>query len=393
MPITGTFLADFSSFKAAVDGAEIKLKGLETGAGRVATSISKVADSFSGRTIVQNAEIATSAVLQMQAKLGGALGLTAAEQTKLNRQLEEAIAKYRALGQEAPADMVALAAATKQAETATGGLGSAIGSVGGAAKALAGGLGIAFGAQAVIGGVKEMIGGAIEMASAIDDSSRKLGVSAEKFQGWVAAARLAGASGEDVSTAVGKMNANLSEASKGTVDALEAIGLSFQDVRNMKPEEAFEAIATAIAAIPDPMAQAEAAVKLFGKGGQTLLPAIKDNFVETGNAAAKMSNETVARLDAAGDAIEKFKTRATIAVGETIAALIGNNGLSDALKILDQAQRDAVLLQLPKGSTIEQANAALIATLLNKALPALKSLLAKLRIAEGELERLKGGTS
>ena len=61
MPITGTFLADFSSFKTAVDQAEIKLKGLETGAGRVATSINKVADSFSGRKIIQEAEIATRA--------------------------------------------------------------------------------------------------------------------------------------------------------------------------------------------------------------------------------------------------------------------------------------------------------------------------------------------
>jgi hypothetical protein len=122
MPITGTFLADFSAFKTAVGQAEITLKGLETGAGNVSKSINRIADSFSGRKVVQEAEMATAAVLEM----GGAAVLTEKEQARLNATLTEAIAKYRAIGKEAPADMVALAEATDKAAASTAGFASGV---------------------------------------------------------------------------------------------------------------------------------------------------------------------------------------------------------------------------------------------------------------------------
>jgi hypothetical protein len=348
--LVATFAAQFDAFTAACAKAEGSLKSISSGADTAAARLVKMQDSLSGTKIIQQATLMAEAV----ERVGGVSTLTAKELAKVGAVATEAAAKLRALGQDVPASIQKIADAAKQGASS---FETFLGSV----TKLAAGLGLAFSAQALLSGAKELIGGAIDMASAIDDASRKLGVSAEKFQGWVAAAKLAGASSEDVSTAVGKMNSNLDGGSKSTVDALKQAGLSFQAVRAMKPEDAFDTIADAIAKIPDPMTQARVAVELFGKGGQTLLPAIKDHFLDVAGAADKMSNDTVARLDAAGDAIEKFKNRATIAVGETIAALIGNNGLNDALKILDQTQRDAVILQLPKGSTIEQANAALIA--------------------------------
>lgn len=50
---------------------------------------------------------------------GGAATLTASQQTRVNATVQEAIAKYRALGQSAPADMLALEKATRQAGDAT----------------------------------------------------------------------------------------------------------------------------------------------------------------------------------------------------------------------------------------------------------------------------------
>jgi hypothetical protein len=122
MPITGTFLADFGSFKTAVDAAVIQLKGLETGSGKVSDALNRVAESFSGRKIVQDAELATSAVTQM----GGAAVLTDKQAARLNATLTEAIAQYRVLGKEAPDDMVALAAATQHAADQTESLGAQI---------------------------------------------------------------------------------------------------------------------------------------------------------------------------------------------------------------------------------------------------------------------------
>jgi hypothetical protein len=75
MALSGTFLADFSSFYDAVEKADVSLKGMETGAGNVEKAMNRVADSFSGRKIVQDATIAVEAI----ERIGGVTKLTEAE--------------------------------------------------------------------------------------------------------------------------------------------------------------------------------------------------------------------------------------------------------------------------------------------------------------------------
>lgn len=65
---------------------------------------------FSGSKMIQDANNAVAAVN----KLGGATKLTSKEQQALNAQLGEAIAKYKALGQSAPAELNRMWLATKQ---------------------------------------------------------------------------------------------------------------------------------------------------------------------------------------------------------------------------------------------------------------------------------------
>lgn len=310
MALSATFAADFSTFIAACSKAEISLKGIESGAGGVETKLTRMADSLSGTKIIQQAQLMAEAV----ERVGGVSTLTAKELERVGATAQEAANKLRALGQDVPPGIQKIADASAAAE---GGFSKMIGTVG----QLAGALGIAFGATAVIGGIKNLVAGAFDMAGAIEDATQKLGVSAEKFQGWVAAAELGGASAEDVSAAVGKMNVNLAGGSNSTVSALKAAGLEFDAIRNMAPEDAFDAIVTAIMQIPDPMERARIAVELFGKGGQTLLPAIADDMVKVGDAANKMSNETVRQLAAAGDAWQKFGNYVTIVTGNIIAAV------------------------------------------------------------------------
>lgn len=115
MALTGKFIADFESFYAAVQKAEVQLKGLETGAGKVSTSLNRMADSFSGRKVIQDAVLMAEAI----ERIGGASKLTAAEQTRATSTVEAALAKYRALGQEAPESLQGLSSALKAAATAT----------------------------------------------------------------------------------------------------------------------------------------------------------------------------------------------------------------------------------------------------------------------------------
>lgn len=128
--LTARFLADFSEFATAVDQAETRLADFRTGAKDVETALARVATSFSGKDILQQATLAAKAIED----IGGVTKLTASEQARLNATMTEAIAKAQALGQSAPQSWRALADATQNAGKETAGfsgvLSGAIGRIG-----------------------------------------------------------------------------------------------------------------------------------------------------------------------------------------------------------------------------------------------------------------------
>jgi hypothetical protein len=113
--VNARFSADFSSFQQAVQKAELSLKSFETGAGKVEKSLNKMGDSFSGVKIIQEANLLAKAIGGVE----GAAKLTEAEQKKVNATLTEALAKYKALGLEAPAHLKNLAQATAEVQQKT----------------------------------------------------------------------------------------------------------------------------------------------------------------------------------------------------------------------------------------------------------------------------------
>jgi len=114
MAVTAKFLADFSDFSKAVKDAEVQLKGMETGAGKVTTSLNKMVDSLSGRKLVQDATLAAEAV----ERIGGVSKLTAGELQRLGSQADDAIAKLKAIGKDVPDGIQKIATAAKNAEDA-----------------------------------------------------------------------------------------------------------------------------------------------------------------------------------------------------------------------------------------------------------------------------------
>jgi predicted transcriptional regulator len=75
-------------------------------------AMGKLAASFSGDKLIQAAQNVTAAV----DSIGGASKLTEPEMARVNSTIEKALEKYRVLGKEAPAGMLALADATKKIE-------------------------------------------------------------------------------------------------------------------------------------------------------------------------------------------------------------------------------------------------------------------------------------
>jgi hypothetical protein len=130
-------------------------------------------ESYSGAATISQANAAMLAVQS----LGGTTKLTDAEQRKLNSTLTEAVAKYQALGQQAPPDMLKLRDATRQVEAPTSTLTDKM-------RGLAGAMGIAFGSAVVIAGIKSLIANTFEYAETIKDTAAKMGVSMEATQRW-----------------------------------------------------------------------------------------------------------------------------------------------------------------------------------------------------------------
>jgi hypothetical protein len=170
-------------------------------------------------------------------------------------------------------------------------------------KGLIAGLGVAGGfeiGQAIIEGLKgvpEAIAGAIdhvaELSHQFELLSEKTGVAVGSLQELSFAATVSGTSIDSVASLLTKMEKNL-VTGKG---ALQDLGLSAAELKEMAPEAAFQKIADAIQGMDNPMAQAAAAMKIFGKAGAEMLPMIKggmaDARLEAQQLGTVLSDETV----------------------------------------------------------------------------------------------------
>lgn len=215
--------------------------------------------------------------------------------------------------EEARKDIAAVRGEADKARPSTLGLRDAMGGL----KTMAGALGIGLGISAIVSFGKSVFAAASE----IHDMALAMGISIEAAQRFKFAAEQGGATAGDVERAIHKMNQELAGGSLSTVQALTDAGLSFDEVRAMKPEDAFLAIVDAVQKIPDPMKQAEVMTALFGKTSLALLPQVKEGFREAADAAKVMSEETVKRLEASQQSWENFWNRVTIISGEAIAKI------------------------------------------------------------------------
>ncbi|WP_421902172.1 phage tail tape measure protein [Maridesulfovibrio sp.] len=99
--------------------------------------------------------------------------------------------------------------------------------------------------------------------------ARALGVSAEEFQAWGGIAKEAGFEVDTVGDLIEEMNNKLGESAgleeiTPVKESLEMLGLSFEELQGIAPEEQFKRIAEAIKAMPDGQQASAAADILMG---------------------------------------------------------------------------------------------------------------------------------
>jgi len=157
----------------------------------------------------------------------------------------------------------------------------------------------------------------VETGSALNDMATRVGFNVETLQTLGYAAGMSGAGLSDLETASKKLSRVITEAAQGGKpyqELLKSLGLSYQELAGMKPEDQFMAVGFAIGEIQDPATRAALAMEVFGKSGTKLLPFLLEGRDAFYNYAAEIramggviSGEGVAAADALGDAMDKLK--------------------------------------------------------------------------------------
>lgn len=148
-----------------------------------------------------------------------------------------------------------------------------------------------------IRGVFQFTTNLFEAADALVKMNGQTDMTIGKLQEVQYAAEQTGIPFTKVTTAIDTMDKKMAEAKAGTGDALIGIGLSFQRVFDLNPDQRFDAIVAAIAAMPSQLQRTKAEVEIFGT--DALDPMIK-RFGDLSDAAhrnnAIMEDDTVRAL-------------------------------------------------------------------------------------------------
>lgn len=247
---------------------------------------------------------------------------------------------------------------------------------------VAGVLGLAFSVTAVVSFVKELG----RFAGQMRDLSDQTGIGVERLQALNYAAIGAGGSIEQVADAISIMSKNLTNGNAGANAAVERLGLNVYKLQRLEPDIAFQEIARSIAAIPNPMDQARAAMEIFGKSGAKLLPLLKSDIEgvteEAMRNGAVISKELIEKADALDDKWNQLILRGKalvatlLGIGAAVATVAtstdkavgggmtfanakagGGTDIPDHVRLTQELQKQLDTMRQLKGPTLDTAAA------------------------------------
>ena len=126
--------------------------------------------------------------------------------------------------------------------------------------------------RGLAGTLSNLLGG---IGDEFDKMALRTGLSADALSEYSYAAKLSGATINDVESAMRSLASSLVMAQNGSARArkgFEILGLDIERIASLSPERQFEEVARAISSIADPTERAGAALKIFGSAGANLLP-------------------------------------------------------------------------------------------------------------------------
>jgi len=275
--------ADTTAFKAQMQAAGFAAEGFAnqmTAAGQKFSeagvrlnATNKLIVDFNGILDKRRAEEYAAAV----EKIGGAARLTAADQARVNQVMQEALAHYDNL-KDAPAHFVALEAQTRKTADATEILGGTLTHL--AAAFTVGNL-----IDSAIGKITEFTKAAIETASHLTDLSTKTGLSLDTLQRMAYVAAQTGTTVDTFADVVYKMGINVENGGKKVEDALAAMGLSWAQFKDLKPEDQFKTIIANLDKLTTTQQRNAAMAAIGGKQVGDALAGMTDAYQKNASAA------------------------------------------------------------------------------------------------------------
>jgi hypothetical protein len=174
-----------------------------------------------------------------------------------------------------------------------------------------------------IAGIAELTKSTLEFGDQLEKSAIKTGTSAQAISELAFAARQVNIDLPELTSSFEKMEKVISTAGTGNrsaIDAFNALGISFEQIRQLSPDQQFEEIANQISKLADPTDKARAAMAIFGRAGAELLP-----LFEQGAAGIEQARQKAvdfgASLDA--DALKRLADASTAVkdLGQSFQAL------------------------------------------------------------------------
>jgi hypothetical protein len=169
-----------------------------------------------------------------------------------------------------------------------------------------------------------------DTAGEIDDAAKRVGMSAEEYQKWTYAAKLAGLEAEKLEAVMKRQQTSFSDAVGGSKKlqlAYKRLGINIEDVGDSA--EAFELVIEALAEMEDETLRNEIANDLFGKSYADLIPLfeegaekIRDLREEAEELGGVISNENVEAGAKFGDTMDRLNTIFAGIANEIATALL-----------------------------------------------------------------------
>jgi len=158
----------------------------------------------------------------------------------------------------------------------------------------------AAGLAAAAGGIAALTRSGLQSVDRLAKMSDTVGIATEKLQALHEAGKLGGVGIEDVNKALIRMQRSVVDATDGLstqVRALDKLGLSADELRNMSPDEQFKAIADAFKGLKNVSDRTNIAAAIFGRQGPQLIPLLQQG--------AEALNQIENEIDAVGISLSR----------------------------------------------------------------------------------------